>query len=270
MSQKKDSNPNHSVNGGAKFWRTSISKVEPNKILIRGCPIEKLMERTFGDVVYLLFTGHLPSGNEGKMIEAILISGCDHSLAAPSANAVRFVASSGVPLQASVAAGIISLGDYHGGAIEQAAKLFQESLRNYHGDIDSLAIKIVERYKAEKKRILGFGHPYHTKDPRTSKLIQLAEKYGVKGKHVELALAIEKELEKGGKSIPLNVDGTIGAIISDLGIDYRYGKGFYVIARSAGLTAHAYEQMMDRPFKAVSLEEIEYVGEEDGCNENPD
>ena len=245
-----------------KFWRTAITKVEPNKIVVRGCRIEKLMEMSFGDVVYLLFTGKLPEGDEGKMIEAILISGCDHGLAAPSANAVRFVASSGVPLQASVAAGIIALGDYHGGAIEEAAKLFQERLRDYKGEIEDLARRIVEDYKKEGKRILGYGHPYHTEDPRTVKLIELSKRYGVYGKHLELALAIEKELSRKRK-IPLNVDGAIAAIMSDLGIDYRYGKGFYVIARSAGLVAHAVEQMGEKPFKAVPLEEIEYHGKEE-------
>ncbi len=93
-----------------KFWKTGISKVEPNKILIRGYNLSHLIGKySFGDIVYLLFSGELPSENEGRMIEAILVAGCDHSLAAPSANSVRFVSSSGVPLQASVAAGIISL-----------------------------------------------------------------------------------------------------------------------------------------------------------------
>jgi len=245
-----------------KFWNTGITRVEPNRIIVRGCRIEQLMERSFGDAVYLLFTGRLPEGDEGKMIEAVLISGCDHGLAAPSANAVRFVASSGVPLQASVASGIISLGDYHGGAIEEAAKLLQESLRESHDDIDEIAVRIVKEYKSKKKRIPGFGHPYHTEDPRTVKLIELSRKYGVYGRHIELAIAIERELSVK-RRIPLNVDGAIAGIISDLGIDHRYGKGFYIIARSAGLVAHAVEQMDEKPFKAVPLEEIEYHGKEE-------
>src|SRR2546427_11311918 len=113
------------------FWRTSLSGVEPNKILIRGYRVQDLMARcSFGDVIYLTFKGELPPGNEGRLIEMIVVSSTDHSFLAPSIDATRFVASAGVPLQAAVAAGIISLGDHHGGAIEQCAKLLQESIKD--------------------------------------------------------------------------------------------------------------------------------------------
>src|SRR3989454_9560646 len=112
------------------FWRTSLSGVEPNKILIRGYRVQDLMGRcSFGDVIYLTFKGELPAGNEGRLIEMIVVSSTDHSFLAPSIDATRFVASGGVPLQAAVAAGILSLGDHHGGAIEQSAKLLQESVK---------------------------------------------------------------------------------------------------------------------------------------------
>src|SRR6201993_4639263 len=111
------------------FWRTSLSAVEPNKILIRGYRVQDLMDRcSFGDVIYLTFKGELPTGNEGKMLEMIMVSSTDHSFLAPSIDATRFVASGGVPLQASIAAGVISLGDHHGGAIEQCARMLQETV----------------------------------------------------------------------------------------------------------------------------------------------
>src|SRR5262245_8092967 len=112
------------------FWKTSLSAVEPNKILIRGYRVQDLMAHcSFGDIVYLTFKGELPAGNEGRIIEMILVSSTDHSFLAPSIDATRFVASGGVPLQASVAAGVISLGDHHGGAIEQCCKLLQDAVK---------------------------------------------------------------------------------------------------------------------------------------------
>jgi citrate synthase len=111
------------------FWRTSLSSVAQNKILIRGYRIEDLMAHcTFGDIIYLTFKGELPTGNEGRMIEMIIVSRTDHSFFAPSIDATRFVASGGVPLQAAVAAGVISLGDHHGGAIEQCSKMLQDAV----------------------------------------------------------------------------------------------------------------------------------------------
>src|SRR6266536_3136001 len=135
------------------FWRTALSAIEPNKILIRGYRVEELMERcSFGDVIYLTFTGELPKGNEGRILEIIAVSSTDHSFLAPSIDATRFVASGGVPLQASVAAGIISLGDHHGGAIEQCAQLLQESVKS-----GTAASEIVKGFRARNERVPGFG-----------------------------------------------------------------------------------------------------------------
>ncbi|MGH2686508.1 MAG: citrate/2-methylcitrate synthase, partial [Actinomycetota bacterium] len=93
------------------FWRTAISRVAPNEIRVRGYDlVEMIGRRSFGDVVYLLLSGDLPAGNEGRMVEACLVAATEHSVVAPSVDATRFVASAGVPLQAAVAAGMIGLG----------------------------------------------------------------------------------------------------------------------------------------------------------------
>src|SRR5262245_35417265 len=103
---------------------------------------------SLGDVVYLTFTGELPKGNEGRLLEMILVSSTDHSVLAPSIDATRFAASAGTPLQAAVAAGVIALGEHHGGAIEQAAKLLQESVASGRD-----AAEIIQSYKERKQRI---------------------------------------------------------------------------------------------------------------------
>lgn len=233
-------------------WKTALSQVSPNKILIRGYRIEDLMERcTFGDSVYLTFTGELPTGKQGRMIEMILTSSTDHSLLAPSVDATRFVASGGVPLQAAVAAGILGLGEFHGGAIEQCARILQESVV---AGLDAAAI--VRDHKARKQRVPGFGHPIHERDPRTAKLIEKAREWSLAGKHLELAEAIALEVRQ-----PTNVDGAIAGIISDMGISWRYGKAFFVVSRAVGLAAHYVEETTrERPFRAVDLNSIRYDG----------
>ena len=126
------------------FWRTNISEVEPNRILVRGYDIESLIARgSFGDVVYLLFKGEWPQQGEGRLIEAVLVSSCDHSLTAPSADATRLVASCGVPLPSAVAAGLLAVGDYHGGAIEGCARTLVEGLPDREDDLAGAADRIV-------------------------------------------------------------------------------------------------------------------------------
>jgi citrate synthase len=234
------------------FWKTSLSAVEKNKILIRGYRVQDLMERcSFGDIIYLTFKGELPPGNEGKLIEMIMVSSTDHSFLAPSIDATRFVASGGVPLQAAVAAGVISLGDHHGGAIEQCAQMLQESVPQ--GKTGS---GIVTDYRARKQRIPGFGHPWHDRDPRTMTLIAKAKEWNLAGPHLQLVESIASELK-----LPPNIDGVISGIISDLGIAWQYGRAFFIVPRVVGLAAHAVEEMTrERPFRALDLNDIAYDG----------
>ena len=174
------------------FWRTAISRVKPDEILVRGYAIEDLTRKcSFGEVVYLLLTGELPRGREGELVGAILISVCEHSLASPSVDAVRFVASSGVPLQTSVAAGVCAIGDTHGGAIEPCARVLQESVRNGQ-DAESVFVE----FKRQKKRLPGFGHPVHRNDPRTKVLLALADEMELSGSHVQFARDLEAASEK--------------------------------------------------------------------------
>jgi citrate synthase len=234
------------------FWRTSLSAIEPNKILIRGYRVQDLMEHcSFGDVIYLTFKGELPARNEGRLIEMIVVSSTDHSFLAPSINATRFVASGGVPLQASVAAGILSLGDHHGGAIEQCAKLLQESVK-----AGISAQEIAQDFRSRKQRVPGFGHPLHERDPRTLMLISKAKEWNLAGRHLHLTESIAEELR-----LPANIDGTISGIISDMDIPWQYGRAFFIIPRAVGLAAHAVEETTrERPFRAINMNDVAYDG----------
>jgi citrate synthase len=246
------------------FWRTSISRVRPGEILIRGHDlIELIGTRSFGDVVYLLLSGDLPRGREGRMIEAALVSASEHSVVAPSVDAVRFVASAGVPLQAAVAAGTIGLGDHHGGAIDAVARLLLEAAETGRPARDA-AREAAQRVKERGGRLPGYGHPVHDPDPRAVRLLKVATELGFRGAWWGLALALEGVTEEVfGRRLRMNIDGALAAILLELGLDWRLGKAFYVIARAPGFVAHAFEeQTRERPYRDVGWEQVGYDGPE--------
>jgi citrate synthase len=101
--------------------RTSITKVEPNRLTTRGYLQEDLIENiSFSEMIHLLIKGKLPSKNEAKMLGAILVSFCDHGVTPPSTQAARLMASTGSPLHACIAGGLLAFGKNHAGAIEKA------------------------------------------------------------------------------------------------------------------------------------------------------
>ena len=101
------------------YWRTALTCIEPNKILVRGFPLDEMMGRlTFGEAIYLLLMGEVPSPGIGSLMEAMLVSFIDHGATPPSTLAARNTATTGAPLRACVAAGVLGFGRYHGGDIE--------------------------------------------------------------------------------------------------------------------------------------------------------
>lgn len=238
-----------------KEWKTSISGIIDGEAHIHGYKITDLIDQiSFTDAIWLELKGELPTDKERAMLDAILISTIDNGLGPPSVTNARNSASAGNPMQAAVAAGVLGIGEYHGGAIEECARLLQMGLSSE---------KLVEKVLGSGDRIPGFGHKvYKDEDPRARQIFEKAKALGFYGEHCELARAVEVELEKvKGKKIIINVDGAIAAVVSDMGFDYRLGKGFFIIGRVVGLVAHIFEEYVrEKPFRRVPDEEIEYDG----------
>ena len=240
-------------------WRTSISFHIGHEAYVRGYKLEDLVGNlTFSEAIYLVLKGELPTEKEAKMLDAIFVSVIEHSIAPPSVIAARAVASGGNPLNVGVGAGVLAFGEAHGGALEGAMKFLQEN-------VDKDPKEVVKKYLSEGKRIPGYGHRYYKDyDPRTKKLFKIAKELGFYGRYCQFAEKIEKAIEEiKGKRFVLNVDGAIAAITSEMGFDWRLGKGFFIIGRVPGLVAHVYEELTtEKPFsKRLDEEkEVEYLG----------
>jgi len=250
-------------------WKTSITKIEPNNILIRGYPIHELMGKvSYAEMVYLVIKGELPSREIGAVIEAILTSSIDHGATPPSVLAAITTASTGAPLNAALASGILSISRFHGGAIEECMNTINEAVdlkeeKNY--DTDTAAKELVKTYRENKQIISGYGHRIHTEDPRTKKLFHLVKDYNIAGKYVEMATAIEKAIaESLGKKLPVNVDGAIAAVLCELDFPPELANGFFIISRLPGLIAHIYEEYTKfKPMRRIHPTDHEYDGVEE-------
>jgi len=244
-----------------KKWRTAITQHVGHETYIRGYRLLDLVGNlSFAQAIYLILKGELPTEKESKMMEAMLVSVIDHGIAPPSAIAARAVASSGNSLNVGVAAGVLAFGSAHGGALEDAMKFLQEGVKSGRS-----VEEIVKEYLENKKPIPGYGHRYYKDfDPRTRRLMDIAKELGFYGPHCKFAEDVEEEISRQkGKKLVLNVDGAIAAIASEMGFDWRLGKGFFIIGRVPGLVAHVYEELTtEKPFsKRLDEEtEVEYTG----------
>ena len=228
-------------------WRTAIATSDATNIWIRGHAVSSLMQQaTFTDVIVLLHLGRLPSPGERRLLDALLIGMADHGAGAPSCAAARLAASGNrASMSSAVAAGILAIGDDHGGAGSNAMELIARSLAAAKGDgapAAQAAQRAVDDAVREKRRLPGLGHRVHTTDPRVKVLFDMARAEGVAGDGIAFMEALEAEAGRRIKPLPMNIDGALAAILHDLGFPPPAGRFMFIVARVAGLTAEVAEE----------------------------
>jgi citrate synthase len=249
-------------------WKTAITRVERNRILIRGYPVDEMMGRvSFSESIYLLLVGELPTPAIGKMISAILVSSVDHGATPPSTLAARNVATTGAPLRAAVAAGVLAFGSHHGGDVEACMRFLDGGLAlvAQGHSLGDAAETIVNQVESAGGHLPGFGHRLHTQDPRATRLLQMAMDLELDGNHIALMRHVERVLrERAGPDdapLPLNVDGAIAAVCGDLGLDYELGNALFIVSRVPGLIAHAHEERCRQaPMRQIDPKDHLYDG----------
>jgi citrate synthase len=234
----------------ADWWATAITRMSPGVIELRGRPIQDLIGAVgFVDMIWLLLRGDLPSTQEASLLEAALVAGVDHGPHAPSIAVARMAATCGVGLNNAIASGVNVLGDAHGGAGQQCVEMLSqicESRRN-GVDVDASAASIIDEWRRESRYLPGFGHRFHPVDPRRAPLLGLVETAVadgvVRGDFLAAAHAVERALERPGrKPVPINIDGCTAVIYGELGFPAPLARGLFVLSRSVGILAHAWEE----------------------------
>lgn len=238
-------------------FQTAITQVNNGQELIHGYELTSLaQQKSFSDIIWLLLRGELPTPTESKVFATLLSITIDHGPGTISGQVTRITASGKTSVQAAVAAGLLTLGERHGAPVDGAARFYTEHLST--ADLPGLLADL----KAKKIRLPGFGHAVLTKDHRSTTLFKIAKENGLYGKYCEFAEILETELNKqSSKPLPLNIDGSMAAILLDMGFVPGVLTGIFIIARTPGLVAQATEEIQaDAGMRRLAEDEIEYTG----------
>lgn len=214
-------------------FQTKISATKNGEHEIYGRKVLDLMkEHSFVEVLFLLWRGSLPTKQEEELMNVLLVAAAENGIESPSTFVPRISASVGNPMHVALAASALSIGENHGGAGEKSAEILAS---------ESSPDEIVASHTV----IPGFGHKiYKDEDPRATLIHEKAKELGFSCIFFDRAYAIEKKLaEAKGKKIPLNIDGAMAAAMLELGLNPKFGKALFLIARMVGAASHVAEEM---------------------------
>ena len=237
------------------WWTTSIIEMRPGVIRYRGYAIEDLIGRIgFAEMVWLMTRGELPKRAHAKLLEAALVSAVDHGPQAPSIAIARMAITCGVGINNAMASAINVLGDIHGGAGEQAVEFYQRIAKRLDPKtVNPRSVEAAAKSEMDKlaqrgiRHVPGFGHRFHPTDPRAPKLLKLVDQAAasghVSGRFAAVGRAVEKVLARQKRrKIPMNIDGATAVIFAELGFPPPLCRGLFVLSRSVGALAHAWEE----------------------------
>ena len=256
--------------GKATVPRTAICTSDEHTIVVRGKDLSKdlIGKVSFVEHFYLLLVGRMPSPGELAVVNATLVAIAEHGLV-PSVQAARMTfAAAPDAMQGAVAAGILGCGSVVLGSSETAGRMYAEIDAKVAAgaDVSAAALEVMRSWRAAGKSIPGYGHPLHKeRDERVGALFAVARDAKTDLRFVAIAEAAEALLpEVLGKPLKLNVSGAIPAVLLGAGFPVQALKGVPILARTAGLIAHLYEEIQQPIGFALSYQatrEVQYDGD---------
>ncbi len=243
------------------YWRTAISEADEGRILVRGYPIEEIIEKlTATEAHWLLLKGELPTPKEAEIFDVLQRCSMDQQFISSAACATRFAASASRSPVSAVAAGMLASGVVTGSPRPAMELLYMAADRMAKENLtaEETAGRLVAEHRERHELIPGFGHPMHRDgvEPRAVTLRRVAKEKGGWSEHGELLEAIQAELQRAlGREVTINLAGMIAAVYCDLDFDPLLAESIAAVGYGWALTAHAVEEIRDGvPLRVIPSE----------------
>ncbi|HEX9757118.1 MAG TPA: citrate/2-methylcitrate synthase [Nitrospiria bacterium] len=222
--------------------KSTISDDRGDEPLYQGYPASELINKGYHipHVIGLLWNKKLVSTHEAEIIKRIIMLSADHGPCVSGALTTVIAACAGIQMAQAVAAGLIMIGPRFGGAVTDAGKWFTYAVKNQLTPEDFLTYM-----KANVGPVPGIGHrvkSVRNPDKRVKELVSYVKSLGIPAPHLDFALQLEKITTAKKDTLILNVDGTIAAILIDLGFPIESLNGFFILARTIGMIGHWIDQ----------------------------
>lgn len=250
---------------------STISDERGQELMYAGMRISDVFKEEIGigGVISLLwFKRRLPA-YACKFIEMVLQLTADHGPAVSGAMNTIITARAGKDLISSLVAGLLTIGERFGGALDGAAQEFSRGVSS-----GLTPREFVDQMRKANKLIPGIGHKIKSKtnpDLRVVLVVDYVRKHFPSHRTLDFALGVEDVTTQKSNTLILNVDGAIAASFCDLlyssgaftdeeaGEYLRNGvlNGLFVLGRSMGFIGHYLDQkQLKQPLYRAPADDI--------------
>jgi ATP-citrate lyase alpha-subunit len=222
--------------------KTTISDDRGDEPCYDGYPASELINKGYQipHVIGLLWNKKLMSAQEAEIVKRIIMLSADHGPCVSGALVTIIAAGAGINMAQAVAAGMMMIGPRFGGAVTDAGKWFKYAI-----DQKLTPDAFLEYMKANVGPVPGIGHRVKSvknPDKRVSELVSYVKSQSIPMPHLDFALQVEKITTAKKDTLILNVDGTIAAVLVDLGYPVESLNGFFILSRTIGFIGHWVDQ----------------------------
>lgn len=225
-------------------WVSEVAYKNIHRIVTRGYDTTELVEQGYGvvDILFIDFQARIPTQEEEKMLNYILILSLEDGLSMPAVMS-RLVGRSKTFLTQACGSAILAFGHAYG-AYAAFGTMLTEYLARAEAEGKSKA-EMAEVLVKEQQAVEALGYSdLMLKDPAAKRLFARAEKLGIAGENI----AFMKEIVKAAQALdqgPVDLDllGATGAAMMDLGFTPEAMWTIIAVTRSYGAGAHFIEEI---------------------------
>ncbi len=234
-------------------WKSHITEVGKNKLSTHGVDQEEIIRNfRYEEMVFLLLFGRKPTDTESDLLRAVIVSHVSHGITGQSTISVRMGADCRSSfLNAALGGFLVGSGGVHQGALERSMDMLQDAAGG-----ESIEQFIQNRLNA-RKVFYGYGHRFHSKDPRAIVLMKICDERGFVGRYVHIAREIEKIIG-ASRGKYMNIEAACGSILLDLGFSLEVASLIILIGRGPMYAAVYLERLRSesKPFQRLAVYDI--------------
>ena len=247
-----------------EIWDEQPSSQNPyhaERCRCRGYDLFELMEkRSFVDMLYLLLLGELPTKNQARLLETLMIAFINPGPRHPAARAAVYAGCGRTLTTHILPISLAVLSGEHLGAAEVTAamRFIKQHRKTAPRQVaDDLLQRFTPPKEGDRRIAPGFGSRFNGIDPLSQSIAQRLKQLPGCGRAFQWGDVFSDLV--GPQGMGWLSPGICAAVFLDLGFAPRAGAGLFQLICAPGLLAHGLE-LADKPINSIPfLDEEHYI-----------